>query len=132
MLDALDDLFNTYGVVLVEEFLEGEEGTVTLVPDGQGKFMALPIVQRFDQVSGVMPWNGHVPVTKNSRVLSVKEEDSWHRVAKTECQKAAELLKLTSVTRIDIRRKEENSGKFFLFDVNPKPVPPLPRLRIFT
>ena len=111
----------------MEELLEGEEGTVTLVPDGQGNFMALPIVQRFDQVSGVMPWSGHVPVTNNSRVLSAGEEDSWHRAAKIECQKAAELLKLTSVTRIDIRRKDENGGKFFLFDVNPKPVPPLPR-----
>jgi len=131
MLDALDDLLNIYGVVLVEELLEGEEGTVTLVPDGQGNFMALPIVQRFDQISWVMPWSGHVPVTKNSRVLSAREEDSWHRAAQIECQKAAELLKLTSVTRIDIRRKDENGGKFFLFDVNPKPVPPLPRPRKF-
>ena len=76
--------FSTSTIVLVEELLEGEEGTMTLVPDGQGKFMALPIVQRFDQVSGVMPWSGHVLVTKNSRVLSVGEEDSWHRAAKTE------------------------------------------------
>ena len=50
MLDGLDDLLNIYSVVLVEELLEGEEGTVTLVPDSQGNFMALPIVQRFDQV----------------------------------------------------------------------------------
>jgi len=128
MLDTLDDLFKIYGIVLVEEFLEGEEGTVTLMPDGQGKFTALPIVQRFDHVSGVIPWSGHVPVTKNSRVLSAREEDSWHRAVKTECQKVAELLKLTSVTRIDIRRKDENSGKFFLFDVNPKPVPSPPPL----
>ncbi|PWW75941.1 glutathione synthetase ATP-binding domain-like protein [Tuber magnatum] len=121
MLDTLDELFETHNVVLIEEFLEGEEGTVTVVPDGQGKFIALPIVQRFDQVSGLMPWNGHVPVTKNSRVLSVSKEDSWHRSAKTECEKAVELLKLTSVTRIDIRRKGEDGGKFYLFDVNPKP-----------
>ncbi|KAG0643013.1 hypothetical protein HOY80DRAFT_948184 [Tuber brumale] len=121
MLDTLDDLFKTYNVLLIEEFLEGEEGTVTVVPDGQGKFVALPIVQRFGQVTGVMPWSGHVPVTKNSTVLPVMEEDLWHRAAKIECQKAAELLKLTNVTRIDIRRKDEKGGKFFLFDVNPKP-----------
>ncbi|CAZ84261.1 unnamed protein product [Tuber melanosporum] len=121
MLDTLDDLFKTYDVLLIEEFLEGEEGTVTVVPDGQGRFVALPIVQRFGQVAGVMPWNGHVPVTTNSTVLPVGEEDLWHRAAKIECQKAAELLKLTSITRIDIRRKDENGGKFFLFDVNPKP-----------
>ena len=36
MLDALDDLLSIYSVVLVEEILEGEEGTVTLVPDPRG------------------------------------------------------------------------------------------------
>ncbi|PUU75235.1 hypothetical protein B9Z19DRAFT_1090792 [Tuber borchii] len=119
MLDNLDEIFRIYSVVPVEEFLESEESTVTLMPDGQGKFMALPVVQQFEQGSGVMPWNGHVPVTKNSRVLSAM--DSWHRAAKTERQKDAELPRLTSVTRIDIRRKDKNGGKFFLFDINPKP-----------
>ncbi|CUS12122.1 unnamed protein product [Tuber aestivum] len=121
MLDTLDEFFETFDVVLIEEFLEGEEGTVTVMPDGQGKFIALPIVQRFDQVSGVMPWNGHIPVTENSRVLPTRKEDSWHRAAKEECERAAELLKLTTITRIDIRRKDEDGGKFYLFDVNPKP-----------
>ncbi|PUU78791.1 hypothetical protein B9Z19DRAFT_1126041 [Tuber borchii] len=102
MLDALDDLLNIYSVVLVEELLKGEEGT------------------RFSQASGAMPWSGHIPVTKSSRVLSAREEDSWHRGAKIECQMATELLKLTRVTRIDIRRKDENGGKFFLYDVNPR------------
>ncbi|KAG0637466.1 hypothetical protein HOY80DRAFT_1083758 [Tuber brumale] len=34
MLDTLDDLFKTFNVI--EEFLEGEDGTMTIVPDGQG------------------------------------------------------------------------------------------------
>ncbi|PUU78799.1 hypothetical protein B9Z19DRAFT_1126053 [Tuber borchii] len=73
-------------------------------------------MQRFDQVSRAMPWSGHALVTEDSRVPSAREEDSWHRAAKY--QKAAELLTLSRVTRIDIRRKDENGGKF---DVNPKP-----------
>ncbi|PUU78796.1 hypothetical protein B9Z19DRAFT_1126047 [Tuber borchii] len=96
MLHARDDLVNIYSVVIVEARLGGDEGTMTLVPDGQGNFMALPIVQRFDQVSGEMPWSGHVSVTKNSWVLSAREEDSCHLAAKNEYQKAADLLKLTS------------------------------------
>ncbi|PUU78806.1 hypothetical protein B9Z19DRAFT_1193072 [Tuber borchii] len=84
MLDALDELLGIYSAVLIEELLEGEKGSLTLMVDGQGNFMASPIVQRFDQVSGVMPWSGHVPVTKNSRVLSAREEDSCHRAAKIE------------------------------------------------
>ncbi|PUU78789.1 hypothetical protein B9Z19DRAFT_1193069 [Tuber borchii] len=121
MLDALANLLNIDSVILVEELLEAEEGTVTLVPDGQGNFMALTIVLPFGHVSGVMPWSGHIPVAKNSRVLSAREEDSWRRAAKIECPKAAGLLKLTSATRIDICRKDENGGKFFLFDINSKP-----------
>ncbi|KAG0643012.1 hypothetical protein HOY80DRAFT_1035138 [Tuber brumale] len=49
------------------------------------------------------------------------EEDLCHRAAKIECQNAAELLRVTSITRIDIRTKGENGGKFFQIEVNPKP-----------
>ncbi|PUU78801.1 hypothetical protein B9Z19DRAFT_1126055 [Tuber borchii] len=76
VLDALDDLLNIYSVVLVEELLEGEEGTIMLVPDSQGNFMALTIVCQFDQVSAVILCCGHAPVTKNSGLVSVREEDS--------------------------------------------------------
>ncbi|RPB01316.1 glutathione synthetase ATP-binding domain-like protein [Choiromyces venosus 120613-1] len=123
MLDRLDALFEKYGFVLIEEFLEGEEGTVTICPDPaeQSGWLALPIVCRSEQVDGVVPWNGHVPVTQNSSVIPLHEEDEFHRAAKQECIRVAQILNLTSVARIDIRRKSEEGGQFFLFDVNLKP-----------
>ncbi|PUU78803.1 hypothetical protein B9Z19DRAFT_1126057 [Tuber borchii] len=91
MLDALDELLNVNIFVHLEELLEGRK-TVTLVPDGQGNFMKLLIIQPVVQVSGMMPRSRHVLFTKNTRVLSYltgaghpgrDDQDSlWAMVAK--------------------------------------------------
>jgi D-alanine-D-alanine ligase-like ATP-grasp enzyme len=127
-LDAVDELVAGHGgVVVIEEFLEGEEGTVTVLPpiNNGGKYTALPFVTRFEQIAGVAPWNGDVPVTANSRVLTQEEEsmDEWYAIVKRECEDVANELGFTGVCRIDVRRPvEDERGRFVLFDVNLKPV----------
>ena len=67
--------FEQSTTVLIEEFLAGEEGTITVMPPcaGHEKPWALPFVQRFDQAGGVMPYVGTVAASTNSRALSSVE-----------------------------------------------------------
>ncbi len=110
--------------VMVEEFLAGEEATVTVMPptgDDQD-YWSLPVVSRFNHQDGVAPYNGVVAVTSNSRVV-VDEWDTTYTEARKECERVAQLLGTTAPIRIDIRRfKDEPGSKFALFDVNMKPV----------
>nr|XP_019009002.1 uncharacterized protein I206_06690 [Kwoniella pini CBS 10737]OCF47783.1 hypothetical protein I206_06690 [Kwoniella pini CBS 10737] len=122
--DALEILLKESEAVLIEEYLAGEEITITIMPPGQytKEHWALPVVYRYNQINGVLPWNGTVPVTDNSRVLSKEEHDADPAYAKAQalCVRVAQLLEATSPFRIDCRRKG-NGGPFILFDVNAKP-----------
>jgi carbamoylphosphate synthase large subunit len=115
--------------VLLEEFLAGEEATITVFPpsveEDRDDYWASPIVTRFNQEEGVAPFNSIVAVTSNSRVITSKEleKDEHYQNAAKECEEVAKLLKVTAAIRIDVRRFKEGSG-FALFDVNLKPVSP--------
>ncbi|PNP81819.1 hypothetical protein FNYG_04845 [Fusarium nygamai] len=45
---------------MVEEYLAGEEATVTVMPPTSrgGSYWALPVVTRFNHIHGVAPYNG--------------------------------------------------------------------------
>ncbi|KAF2141564.1 uncharacterized protein K452DRAFT_228308 [Aplosporella prunicola CBS 121167] len=110
--------------VMLEQYLSGEEATVTVMPPSAEKpgYWALPIVTRFNHIDGVAPYNGVRAVTSNSRAISDKEasaDPAYARVAR-ECEGVARLLKTTAPIRIDVRRFEPDSG-FALFDINMKP-----------
>ncbi|KAH8084725.1 hypothetical protein HD553DRAFT_342223 [Filobasidium floriforme] len=120
--------------VLVEEYLAGEEITIAVMPPGEyedvgtkTKHWALPVVQRFDHVDGIAPYNGIVPVTANSRVLTPLEHEQDHHY--TDVQRWVEIVgdRLGSYApiRIDCRRRSSKQdgggGPFYLFDVNLKP-----------
>lgn len=112
--------------IILEEYLSGEEATVTVMPpsaDGPEGHWALPIVTRFNHSDGIAPYNGTVAVTANSRVVGNSEysQDPAYGKAARECEQVAALLKTTAPIRIDIRRFREGS-EFALFDVNMKPV----------
>lgn len=113
--------------VLLEEFLAGEEATITVFPpsvdEGKDDYWASPIVTRFNHEDGVAPFNSIVAVTSNSRALTSEqfEKDEHYRNAARECEEVARLLKVTAAIRIDVRRFKEGS-EFALFDVNMKPV----------
>ncbi|KAJ4202974.1 hypothetical protein NW767_005725 [Fusarium falciforme] len=125
LADHARSLFKESPAIMLEEFLSGEEATVTVMPPGPGKdnCWALPVVTRFNHVDGVAPYNGTVAVTANSRTITAAEggEPTYQQVA-AECERAARELGVTAPIRIDVRRfKDSADSKFALFDVNMKP-----------
>ncbi|KAF5490936.1 Positive regulator of purine utilization [Colletotrichum fructicola] len=106
--------------IIVEEFLAGEEATVTVMPPTFDKgYWSLPVVTRFNHQDGIAPYNGTVAVTANSKAVVGSEDPAYEEVAK-ECEKVGKLLGTTAPIRIDVRRFKAGS-KFALFDVNMKP-----------
>jgi D-alanine-D-alanine ligase-like ATP-grasp enzyme len=126
----LQDLFAESPQVMLEQYLFGEEITITVLPpspcdENEDRYKALPVVRRFNHDNGIAPYNGVVAVTLNSRVLSEAEisADSKYEKAMRECETVAELLRATAPIRIDLRRFDDSpSSTFALFDVNMKPV----------
>lgn len=122
-------LFNESPAIILEDYLAGEEATVTVMPPSNEhpEHRALPIVTRFNHANGVAPYNGIVAVTANSRVVTPEEyasDPAYAAIAK-ECEQVAKLLRLTAIMRIDVRRfTDDPKSKFALFDVNMKPVSP--------
>jgi D-alanine-D-alanine ligase-like ATP-grasp enzyme len=119
-------LFKESPGIILEDYLAGEEATVTVMPptDRHPTHRALPVVTRFNHVDGVAPYNGIVAVTENSRAVTSEEyaQDSAYSAIAKECESVASLLRLSAVMRIDVRRiNNEPRAKFALFDVNMKP-----------
>ncbi|KAJ5914825.1 D-alanine--D-alanine ligase [Penicillium tannophilum] len=127
-------LFDESPRVLLEEYLSGEEGTITIMPpskepipgfessDRQSSHWALPPVTRFNHVDGIAPYSGKIAVTVNSRAVTAAEmeADPAYADIMKECEAVAGLLGTTAPLRIDIRRFTAGS-KFALFDINMKP-----------
>ncbi|WP_091525419.1 ATP-grasp domain-containing protein [Paenimyroides ummariense] len=122
---------NDFGdAVYAEEFLTGEELTVTVMPPGQyilnnicttkNLYWTLPPVVRFNHENGIAPYSGTVAVMKNSKVISDKRL-SDENILKlcSNCEVAAEMVGARAPIRIDCRADKE--GNYFLFDLNMKP-----------
>ena len=131
--DKLKSIFskNEYGnSVYVEQYLSGQEITITVMPagiyniDNQTKEIikpwCLPAVKRFNHHNGIAPYNGIVAVMENSAVLEDSELSS-DAILETNrnCETAAQLINIKAPIRIDCRADEK--GKYFLFDLNMKP-----------
>jgi D-alanine-D-alanine ligase-like ATP-grasp enzyme len=120
-------LFKDSPRVMLEEYLEGEEATITVFPpsfeEGKDDYWASPIVTRFNHEDGVAPFNSIIAVTSNSRVLASEEfeKDVQYQNASRECEEVARLLRVSAAMRVDVRRFKKDS-KFALFDINMKPV----------
>lgn len=122
----VEALFKESPTVLVEEFLRGEEATVTVMPPTKEKnfYWALAPVCRFNHQGGIAPYNGVVAVTANSRVVGPAEAShpTYSKLLQ-QCERVANLLGTTAPIRIDVRRYEDSADSdFALFDVNMKPV----------
>jgi hypothetical protein len=122
-----ESLFSESPSIMAEEYLGGEESTVTVMPPSktQERYWSLPVVTRFNHIGGIAPYNGVVAVTANSRVVTKEEysKDQNYDIVVRECEEAAKALRPTGPIRIDIRRfKDDWSSKFALFDINMKPV----------
>ena len=122
---------NSYGkAVYVEQYLNGQEITITVMPAGKyiirnketyySKPWCLPAVKRFNHENGIAPYNGTIAVMENSIVLSDDELQTAHiQKVYIHCTKAAQLIGIKAPIRIDCRANE--LGKYFLFDINMKP-----------
>lgn len=120
----VSSLLDESPIVMLEEFLAGEEVTITVMPPGpeHPQYWSLPPVTRFNHLDGIAPYNGVVAVTQNSRVVSdaeMKDPSYWKVIE--ECEKVAELIKATAPIRIDVRRFADGEA-FAIFDINMKPV----------
>ncbi|RBR10789.1 uncharacterized protein FIESC28_09320 [Fusarium coffeatum] len=124
LLTHAEELSSNSMAFMVEEFLEGEEATVTVMPptaEGQD-YWSLPIVTRFNHQNGIASYNGVVAVTANSRVVPESETGPLHERLARECERAASLLRLAAPIRIDVRKfKDSSESAYALFDVNTKP-----------
>jgi hypothetical protein len=119
----------TFGdMLMVEEFLAGDEMTVTIMPPAAPRpdgarartHWALRPVYRFDQRGGVAPYNGDVPVTANSVAIDGERLRDPAIVAMIDgCVLAAALVDARTAIRIDCRA--DRRGVFKLFDLNMKP-----------
>ena len=134
-IDALQDAAAaliraaTFGdMLMVEEFLNGDEMTVTIMPPASPRpdgtrsdtHWALRPVYRFDQRNGVAPYNGDVPVTANSAAIDCDRLRDPAIVAMIDaCIAAAGLVDARAAIRIDCRA--DHYGSFKLFDLNMKP-----------
>lgn len=128
------DLVSQQSSVIVEQYLQGEEATITVMPspnDGEKNTpWAMPVVKRFDHMDGIAPYNGIVAVTQNSRVVSKEkhEQDKNYQESQRQCVEVAKLLNCTAPMRIDVRRfTDDKDSAFALFDVNVKPVSEIQR-----
>jgi len=116
--------------VYAEEFLSGEEITITVMPpgdyilDGLGahfdEYWSLPPVRRFNHIDGVAPYNGTVAVVNNSAALSHEElETPGIQTLSRQCEDAAKWVGAKAPIRVDCRA--DGSNQYFLFDLNMKP-----------
>ncbi|MBB6461851.1 ATP-grasp domain-containing protein [Flammeovirga kamogawensis] len=133
LIENLTKIFSekSYGnAVYVEQYLNGQEITITVMPQGNyvinnneeyfNRPWCLPAVKRFNHIDGIAPYNGIVAVMENSEVLSDDElQTAEIQEAYGHCVKSAELIGIKAPIRIDCRANEQ--GKYFLFDLNMKP-----------
>ncbi|GLA87634.1 hypothetical protein AtubIFM56815_002060 [Aspergillus tubingensis] len=110
-------------LIMLEEFLSGEEATITVMPPAieHPQHWSMLTVTRFKYAEGIAPYNGVVAVTSNSRVISQSElKDPGYRKVMRECESVAALIRATAPVRVYVRQFVEGSD-FALFDINMKP-----------
>lgn len=126
LLQHLSTTLRDSSVVMLEDFLAGEEATIAVMPPSSQipHHWALPVVTRFNHEQDIAPYNGVTAVTRNSRVVSKRElqDDPAYAVVSRQCEQVAQFLRVTAPIRIDVRRFSNKKGSpFAIFDVNMKP-----------
>ncbi|WP_144962839.1 ATP-grasp domain-containing protein [Gillisia sp. Hel_I_86] len=122
---------NKYGKeVYIEEYLSGQEITITVMPPGKyifhnkekriHSYWSLPAIKRFNHHNGIAPYNGTVAVIENSSILNDAElQQDEIKIISKHCEKAAKIIKAKAPIRIDCRANDQ--GDYFIFDLNMKP-----------
>ncbi|RAK99558.1 glutathione synthetase ATP-binding domain-like protein [Aspergillus ibericus CBS 121593] len=121
--EHITTLLSESPIVMIEQFLTGEEATITVMPPSPEipEYWALPPITRFNHINGVAPYNGVVAVSANSRAVTKAEmQDPSYGNVMRQCENVARLIGATAPIRVDVRRVTEG-GEFAIFDVNMKP-----------
>ncbi len=116
--------------VIVEEYLSGKEITITVMPPGlytinnelvkKTSHWSLPVVERFNHIDGIAPYNGIVAVVNNSRLISdVAQKSIAIKEISQQCELVAQIIKARAPIRIDCRENSRN--QYQIFDLNLKP-----------
>jgi hypothetical protein len=120
-----------YGsALMLENFLEGSEITITLMPAGQyalgdypktySRPWVLPPIVRRGHIAGVVPYSGDLADEQTTEVLSRDEREAREvKYACRQSERAAHFMEIKAPIRIDCR--SNSKGDFFMFDVNMKP-----------
>lgn len=130
LLNHCKDLLSQQSSIIVEDYLPGTEATVTVMSfeaHGGYGYYALPVVERFNHIDDIAPYNGVVAVMENSRVVTREEHerDLTYIDIQQQCMEVARELRATAPIRIDVRRiSKDKHAPFAMFDVNMKPVRP--------
>nr|WP_284507056.1 ATP-grasp domain-containing protein [Caballeronia sp. GAFFF1] len=123
LISSVTSLFESgaFGsLAIVEEYLPGEELTVTVMNGPGSTAFVLPPVRRFNHLDGIAPYNGAVAVTRNSAALNAAELSAAPVIALMQaCAEAFEAIGAFAPIRIDCRANEQ--GDYMIFDVNAKP-----------
>lgn len=114
---------------LLEEFLPGEEASITIMPPlveiSKMRHWALPIVVRTKHVDDVALHTATAPISGSSRVLTLEEYEGDYTYQEIEvvCETIGNYVGATAPIRIDVRRVSKEPGApFKVFDVNFCPV----------
>ena len=106
--------------VIVEQYLAGEELTLTVLTGAQGKPLVLPPVRRFNHADGIAPYNGTVAVTVNSAALH--PDQCAAPPVRCLVQACADtFLRIGALAPIRIDCRADKGGNYLIFDVNMKP-----------
>lgn len=109
---------------MLEEYLSGQEGTVTVMPPSQtrSRYWSMPIILCFNHTDGIAPYNGVVAVTANSIIAADHgKKQVCFDICKA-CMRVVENLKVTGPIRIYVRQfTEDERSRFAISDVNMKP-----------
>lgn len=116
--------------LMLENFLEGSEITITLMPAGQYELgdypktysrpWVLPPIVRRGHVAGVVPYLQDLADEETTEVLSRDEREAREvKFACRQSERAAHFLDIKAPVRIDCR--SDSKGDFFMFDINMKP-----------
>ncbi|WP_432379902.1 biotin carboxylase [Duganella sp. P38] len=104
---------------IVEQYLGGDELTLTVLPGAAGPLL-LPPVRRLNHIDGIAPYNGTVAVSSNSAALTAEEAQAPQvRGLMAACAQACDLVGARAAIRIDCRA--DGNGNYHIFDLNLKP-----------
>lgn len=116
LTDKLRSLSALYGGIKVDEYLPGEEVTVSAIQVGESVAVFPPLTRAIDPTTGIFESLDTQAVADRATVMSASDPHYQQIIDTT--ARAYRALGLGGLSRIDLRAKNDT---FSVIDVNPKP-----------